>query len=73
MTTTTPYKAGSAAEINASIELKIGLRGVNITLRNASHLDNDLNKEIINYNERFTWEWDQGRIGFGPYGNYITL
>ena len=27
--------------------------------------------EVINYNERFSWEWNQGRLGFGPYGKLI--
>ena len=24
--------------------------------------------ETINYNEHFSWEWRQGRLGFGPFG-----
>lgn len=32
--------------------------------------DTPLAKEKIDYNERFSWTWDQGRIGFGPYGKY---
>lgn len=27
--------------------------------------------EHIDYNERFTWAWQQGRFGFGPYGNFL--
>lgn len=26
--------------------------------------------EHIDYNERFTWAWQQGRFGFGPYGKF---
>ena len=29
--------------------------------------------ERINYNEHFSWEWNQGRLGFGPFGNYLDL
>jgi len=28
--------------------------------------------EIINYNEHFSWEWAQGRFGFGPYAGRIS-
>ena len=24
--------------------------------------------ERIDYNEHFSWEWNQGRLGFGPFG-----
>ncbi|XP_049765664.1 dual oxidase maturation factor 1-like isoform X3 [Schistocerca cancellata] len=66
----TPYKAGTPKEINAIIGVKLGLRSVNVTLKqeggqNTSD-DKALKDEIINYNERFTWEWDQGIFGFGP-------
>lgn len=66
----TQYKAGHKAKINASIAVKIGLRSVNITMKNSTELPSSLQKEIVNYNERFTWMWDQGRIGFGPYGTF---
>ena len=30
--------------------------------------------ETINYNEHFSWEWRQGRLGFGPFGeNNLVL
>lgn len=35
-----------------------------------SNETNELKGEIINYNERFEWTWDQGRFGFGPQGNF---
>lgn len=65
----TPYKAGSAVEIVASIGLKIGLRGINVTLKSAGHAK--LEMEKIDYNERFEWTWDQGRFGFGPYAGRL--
>lgn len=61
--------AGKPHEINASVALKIGLRSVNVTLYSVPEPGSPLEKEIINYNERFRWSWDQGRFGFGPYGN----
>ena len=67
MTSRMPYRAGISHEINASIGLKIGLRSVNVTLKSTPE-ESGLKNEVINYNERFSWEWDQGRFGFGPYG-----
>ncbi|XP_054159680.1 dual oxidase maturation factor 1-like [Oppia nitens] len=58
----TQYKAGIGRHVNVSIGLKIGLKGVNITLKGIP--ENQLG-EIINYNEHYSWEWDQGRPGFG--------
>ncbi|XP_068084064.1 dual oxidase maturation factor 1 [Anabrus simplex] len=70
ISTVTPYKAGSPSEINATIGMKLGLRSVNITLKRiGSALI--LPDEIIDYNERFTWAWDQGRFGFGPYAGRL--
>ncbi|KRT82502.1 hypothetical protein AMK59_4481, partial [Oryctes borbonicus] len=66
----TPYRAGTHQEINASIGLKIGLRSINVTLK-SSPQESNLPNEIINYNERFSWEWDQGRFGFGPYAGRL--
>uniref|UniRef100_A0A2P2I2M9 Dual oxidase maturation factor 1-like n=1 Tax=Hirondellea gigas TaxID=1518452 RepID=A0A2P2I2M9_9CRUS len=66
----TPYKAGSATEINATIAVKFGLRAVNITLK-ATPPPGDLEGEKINYNERFSWTWSQGRAGFGPMAGRI--
>lgn len=70
VTAKTPYKAGIAAEINATIGVHIGLRSVNVTLKSNSDHSAVLKKEIIDYNERFTWTWDQGNFGFGPFGKY---
>ncbi|XP_018569884.1 dual oxidase maturation factor 1 [Anoplophora glabripennis] len=67
----TPYRAGTHQEINASISVKIALRGVNVTLRNITDLKGKLEYEKIDYNERFEWTWDQGRFGFGPYAGHI--
>lgn len=63
---TTKYKAGTGKDINASIGVHIGLRGVNITLKGEP--EHQLN-ETINYNEEFSWSWRQGRLGFGPFAS----
>ncbi|XP_022909299.1 dual oxidase maturation factor 1-like [Onthophagus taurus] len=65
----TAYKAGSGEEITADIGVKIGLRSVNVTLKSGSILKQQ--EEMIDYNERFSWVWDQGRFGFGPYAGRI--
>lgn len=62
--TRTKYKAGTGKEISADIGVHIGLRGINITLKGTP--EQQLN-ETINYNEHFSWEWEQGRLGFGPF------
>ncbi|XP_053392446.1 dual oxidase maturation factor 1-like isoform X2 [Mercenaria mercenaria] len=62
--TRTKYKAGTGEEIDADIGVHIGLRGINITLKGTP--EKQLN-ETINYNEHFSWEWEQGRLGFGPF------
>ncbi|XP_033330023.1 dual oxidase maturation factor 1 [Megalopta genalis] len=64
--TKTPYKAGSGHEIDAVIGVKIGLRSLNVTLRETGKQERPYEKETINYNERFWWTWDQGKFGFGP-------
>ncbi|XP_034933826.1 dual oxidase maturation factor 1-like [Chelonus insularis] len=64
--TSTPYRAGEKSEIQAQIKIKIGLRSINITLKGFGERGTPLEKEIINYNERFSWTWDQGTFGFGP-------
>ncbi|RLU16955.1 hypothetical protein DMN91_011024 [Ooceraea biroi] len=69
----TPYRAGEGQEIEAEMAVKIGLRSVNITLKAKPEEGTPLAKETINYNERFPWTWDQGRIGFGPYGMEFAL
>ncbi|KAI4483311.1 hypothetical protein M0804_008366 [Polistes exclamans] len=68
--TIVPYKAGSSASIDSVIGVKIGLRSVNITLKGKGK-NGALQNEIINYNERFPWTWDQGRFGFGPYSGLL--
>ncbi|KAK4309272.1 hypothetical protein Pmani_019085 [Petrolisthes manimaculis] len=65
----TLYKAGSADEIHAAIGVKLGLRSVNITLK--ADPEGSLSGEKIDYNERFSWEWAQGRAGFGPFAGNI--
>ncbi|EFN79610.1 Dual oxidase maturation factor 1 [Harpegnathos saltator] len=68
---TTPYRAGVGEEIEARLEVKIGLRSVNITLKAEPKENTTLAMETIDYNERFPWTWDQGRIGFGPYAGLL--
>nr|XP_012223538.1 PREDICTED: dual oxidase maturation factor 1-like isoform X2 [Linepithema humile] len=67
----TPYRAGVGQEIDAQMEVKIGLRSVNITLEAKPEEGTLLAKETIDYNERFPWTWDQGIIGFGPYAGLL--
>ncbi|KAB0796982.1 hypothetical protein PPYR_11043 [Photinus pyralis] len=67
--TKTPYRVGTGHEIDAEIGVKIGLRSVNVTLK--SEPDGPLAHEIINYNERFEWTWDQGNFGFGPFAGLL--
>ncbi|CAG9856538.1 unnamed protein product [Phyllotreta striolata] len=67
----TAYKAGTGDEINATVSLKIALRGINITLHALPNPNTTLEHETINYNERFEWTWDQGRFGFGPYAGHL--
>eukprot|EP00118_Oscarella_pearsei_P007722 m.38490 g.38490 ORF g.38490 m.38490 type:complete len:297 (+) comp32605_c0_seq1:320-1210(+) len=69
VTTSSQYKAHEKREIKAEIGVGIGLRGLNVTLK--GNPANQLN-ETINYNERFSWAWDQGRLGFGPYAGRIN-
>ncbi|XP_059487245.1 dual oxidase maturation factor 1-like [Neocloeon triangulifer] len=67
------YKAGSHAELHkANIAVHFGLRGVNITLHaEGNQKPDELKHEIINYNEEFSWTWDQGRFGFGPFAGRL--
>ncbi|XP_029177797.1 dual oxidase maturation factor 1-like [Nylanderia fulva] len=67
----TPYRAGVGQEIEAQMAIKIGLRSVNITLKANPEEGTLLAKETIDYNERFPWTWDQGRLGFGPYAGLL--
>lgn len=64
----TPYRVGTGQEINGTIGLYIGLRSINVTLKSSPDEGSVFAKEVIDYNERFEWTWDQGRVGFGPYG-----
>ncbi|XP_017781114.1 PREDICTED: dual oxidase maturation factor 1-like [Nicrophorus vespilloides] len=66
-----PYKAGSGVQINGSVGIKIGLRSVNVTLVSDVDRNSSLKHEVINYNERFHWTWDQGRFGFGPFAGQL--
>jgi len=76
--TRTPYKAFANKEITAHVGIKIGLGAVNITLKgDPVHQNLSTNSKVdevetINYNERFHWQWRQGRVGFGPYAGRIS-
>jgi dual oxidase maturation factor 1 len=61
----TQYKTGINKHINATIGLHIGLRGINITLKGTPE---KYFGETIDYNEHFSWEWNQGREGYGTQG-----
>lgn len=67
----TPYKAFSHHELDAEIEVKIGLRSVNITLKNET-IYTGTDGDQVNYNERFSWVWEQGRQGFGPQAGHFN-
>ncbi|CAN7939039.1 unnamed protein product, partial [Ixodes hexagonus] len=67
----TPYRAFSHEELHAEIEVKIGLRSVNITLRNETVYEGTAGDKV-DYNERFTWAWEQGRQGFGPQAGHFN-
>jgi len=67
--TTTQYSPSNPVQIQAEIGLHIGLRGINVTL--VGQPINQAN-ETINYNEVFSWEWQQGINGHGPYGGRIS-
>jgi hypothetical protein len=47
----------------------VGLRGINVTLEGKPHYQ--FNRSIY-YNEEFSWEWQQGNLGQGPYANSFT-
>jgi len=61
--TNTPYKANNPGHILAEVGVHLGFRGVNVTLIGLPV--NQLN-ETINYNEQWSWEWQQGIEGHGP-------
>lgn len=65
---------GSYESTPGVVGLRIGLGGVNITLdvrRNAEH-DSIDSLPIVQLNEHFSWEWDQGRKGFGVQGQLFS-
>ncbi|XP_021964730.1 dual oxidase maturation factor 1 [Folsomia candida] len=73
----TPYKPYTHEEIKGEVGLHITLRGINITLTGAPLKHNvsdksSLDYERIDYNENFSWEWAQGRFGFGYYAGQIS-
>lgn len=68
VSTTTLYSPFNE-EIDCDIGLHVGLRGINITLRGTPEVQ--LN-ETIDYNERFRWDWAQGRFGFGEAAGRIS-
>jgi len=73
--TTTPYKAFTYKQIKAHVGIKIGLKSINVTFKGEpiqQLLSNNSSKETIDYNERFSWDWRQGRPGFGPYAGKIN-
>jgi hypothetical protein len=71
--TKTSYKTRTAGEHNhevyCNIGVKLGLRGINVTMKGTPITQKNA---TINYNERFSWEWNQGRLGFGPYAGRIN-
>lgn len=67
--TETQYKAFSKKDVKAEIGLKIGLRSINVTL-----VGKPIHQlgETIQYNERFSWQWAQGKNGFGSQAGRIN-
>nr|XP_027199462.1 LOW QUALITY PROTEIN: dual oxidase maturation factor 1-like [Dermatophagoides pteronyssinus] len=57
-----PYRFGRNLNIDATVGINIGLRGINITL-----IGNPINQhnDTIDFNEYFDWTWSQGKPGFG--------
>jgi len=79
------YPANAPQEIEARVGLFIGLRALNITLREMSVVDclgsaeedhyvRPFEGEIINYNDRYWWSdpWAQGRLGFGRFAGELN-
>jgi len=69
VTTRTPFSPYRNFEITAEIGLRVGLRGINVTLEGTPI---EQHNRSIYYNEEFSWEWQQGNIGQGPYANSFT-
>ncbi|RUS75527.1 hypothetical protein EGW08_016717 [Elysia chlorotica] len=67
--TRTKYKAGTGHDVNVTVGVHIGLKGVNITLKGEK---DQIKGETINYNEHFSWNSPQGRLGFGPYAGLFN-
>ncbi|XP_012946050.1 dual oxidase maturation factor 1 [Aplysia californica] len=67
--TRTKYKAGTGQDIDVTIGVNIGFRGVNITLKGDP---DQIKGETIDYNENFNWEGLQGRLGFGPFAGQFN-
>jgi dual oxidase maturation factor 1 len=61
--TVTKFRAGTGHNVNVTIRVHIGFRGLNITLKGQK---DQIEGETIDYNENFNWEGVQGRQGFGP-------
>lgn len=68
------YKAFTNKEIHATIGMHVGLEGLNITLKGdpVNYTFNEQQYEYIDYNEHFSWGWQQFRIGFGIYSNQLN-
>ncbi|XP_060519949.1 dual oxidase maturation factor 1-like isoform X2 [Cylas formicarius] len=65
--TKTPFYPNQSHEIKELVGIKIDLRGVNVTLKSIMSQNN----RKTDYNERFEWTWDQGRVGFGPFAGKL--
>lgn len=48
-------------------------RGALTRCMHVADLPASLRDEIIDYNEHFSWTWDQGRFGFGPFGECMGV
>jgi len=69
ITTRTVYKAFTNERIVAEVGVRIGLSGINVTLKGIPV--QQLN-ETIDYNEYFSWEWHQLRKGFQKFAGRIN-
>lgn len=58
------------------MHFEVGMISLMSSELNFSEKDRRISKlpgEKIDYNERFWWAWDQGRLGFGPYCKFHVL
>ncbi|KAH7962520.1 hypothetical protein HPB52_016679 [Rhipicephalus sanguineus] len=80
---TTPYKAFSHEELNAEIENERFSSGFNLRYDCPclfsplifvvdETIYSGTDGDQVNYNERFSWEWQQGRQGFGPQAGHFN-